>query len=297
MGVAFVRGLQGDDLAAGVIATAKHFVGYGASEGGLNWAPAHIGARELREVYLHPFEAAVRDGGVRRGDERLQRARRRAGAPPTAACSPRPARRVGLRGLRRSRTTSRSASSPTTTASPSTPAEAAAMALDAGLDVELPGTDCFGAPLLRGGARRVGCREATVDAAVAPGARRPSSSSACSSSRSSNPTRRRRSSDPPAHRRLARDDRPQVARAAAQRRRPARWPASGRIAVIGPNADDARHLFGDYTTRPTSSRSQEVLQSGRNVFADAARPTPPIPTTRRRRAHRRSTRLRARFGR
>ena len=60
MGVAFVRGLQGDDLGAGVIATAKHFVGYGASEGGMNWAPAHIGARELREVYLHPFEAAVR---------------------------------------------------------------------------------------------------------------------------------------------------------------------------------------------------------------------------------------------
>jgi beta-glucosidase len=34
MGIAFIRGLQGDDLADGVIATAKHFVGYGASEGG-----------------------------------------------------------------------------------------------------------------------------------------------------------------------------------------------------------------------------------------------------------------------
>ena len=45
MGVAFVRGLQGDDLAEGVVATAKHLVGYGASEGGLNWAPAHIPAR------------------------------------------------------------------------------------------------------------------------------------------------------------------------------------------------------------------------------------------------------------
>ena len=33
MGVAFVRGLQGDDLRAGVVATAKHLVGYGASEG------------------------------------------------------------------------------------------------------------------------------------------------------------------------------------------------------------------------------------------------------------------------
>ena len=42
MGNAFIRGLQGDDLAEGVVATAKHFVGYGASEGGLNWAPAHL---------------------------------------------------------------------------------------------------------------------------------------------------------------------------------------------------------------------------------------------------------------
>ena len=66
MGVAFIRGLQGDDLADGVIATAKHFVGYGASEGGLNWAPAHIPARaSCATCYLRPFEAAVRDGRAR----------------------------------------------------------------------------------------------------------------------------------------------------------------------------------------------------------------------------------------
>ena len=64
MGIAFVRGLQGDELADGVVATAKHFVGYGASEGGLNWAPAHLPERELRDVYLRPFEAAVRDGAI-----------------------------------------------------------------------------------------------------------------------------------------------------------------------------------------------------------------------------------------
>ena len=48
MGVEFVRGLQGSDLAKGVLATGKHFVGYGASEGGMNWAPPHINQRELR---------------------------------------------------------------------------------------------------------------------------------------------------------------------------------------------------------------------------------------------------------
>src|SRR5262249_44554845 len=65
MGASFVRGLQGDDLRTGVVATAKHLVGYGASEGGKNWAPAQIPARELHDVYLHPFEVAVRGAGVR----------------------------------------------------------------------------------------------------------------------------------------------------------------------------------------------------------------------------------------
>ncbi len=65
MGSAFVDGLQGDDLSDGVVATAKHFVGYGVSEGGMNWAPAHIPDRELREVFLHPFEAAVATSGLR----------------------------------------------------------------------------------------------------------------------------------------------------------------------------------------------------------------------------------------
>ena len=64
MGVAFVQGLQGASLREGVIATAKHFVGYGASDGGMNWGPAGIPPRELREVYLYPFEAAVRVGGI-----------------------------------------------------------------------------------------------------------------------------------------------------------------------------------------------------------------------------------------
>jgi beta-glucosidase len=61
MGTAYIRGLQGDDWTQGVMATGKHFVGYSASEGGLNWAPAHLTPRELREVYLAPFEAAVRE--------------------------------------------------------------------------------------------------------------------------------------------------------------------------------------------------------------------------------------------
>ena len=64
LGVAYVRGVQGDDLRRGVAATGKHFIGYGFSEGGLNHAPVHLGARELREVYARPFEAAIREAGL-----------------------------------------------------------------------------------------------------------------------------------------------------------------------------------------------------------------------------------------
>src|SRR5947209_7700560 len=59
MGAAFVRGLQTDDVREGIIATGKHFLAYGVSEGGMNWAPAHVPERELREVFLLPFEAAI----------------------------------------------------------------------------------------------------------------------------------------------------------------------------------------------------------------------------------------------
>ena len=64
LGVAYVRGVQGRDLSNGVVATGKHFLGYGMSEGGLNHAAARIGPRELREVYARPFEAAIREAGL-----------------------------------------------------------------------------------------------------------------------------------------------------------------------------------------------------------------------------------------
>ncbi len=63
-GVAYIRGLQGDDLRQGVMATGKHFVGHAFSQGGLNCGPVHIGWRDLWDVYLGPFQAAIRDAGL-----------------------------------------------------------------------------------------------------------------------------------------------------------------------------------------------------------------------------------------
>ncbi|RQP09821.1 MAG: beta-glucosidase [Microbacteriaceae bacterium] len=64
MGVAYVRGLQGNDLSSGVAATAKHFLGYAMSLGGLNMAATHLAWRELREVYAKPFAAAIVEAGL-----------------------------------------------------------------------------------------------------------------------------------------------------------------------------------------------------------------------------------------
>ena len=59
MSVAYVKGLQGDDLRHGSAAVAKHFLGYAMGEGGMNISAAHMGPREVRELFAKPFEAAI----------------------------------------------------------------------------------------------------------------------------------------------------------------------------------------------------------------------------------------------
>jgi beta-xylosidase len=62
--VAFTRGMQGSDLRDGVLASAKHFLGYAVTEAGQNMAATAVGARELYDVYGRPFEAAIRLAGL-----------------------------------------------------------------------------------------------------------------------------------------------------------------------------------------------------------------------------------------
>ena len=61
---AYVRGYQGSRLddPASILACAKHFVGYGAAEGGRDYNTTEISERTLRSVYLPPFHAAVDEG-------------------------------------------------------------------------------------------------------------------------------------------------------------------------------------------------------------------------------------------
>jgi beta-glucosidase len=262
MGGAFVRGLQGDDLRDGVVATAKHFVGYGASEGGLNWAPPHIGPRELREVYLHPFEAVVRTAGLKS----VMNAYNELDGIPCAAdpglLTTLLRKRWGFDGFVSSDYFSirQLAEYHNVVADAE---EAAALALTAGLDVELPGTDCYGAPLLDALAAGK-ASEAALDAAL----RRVLT----------------------AKFELGLFERPLVdvalagnGKAAEEQRSLARNVARKSIvllkndgvlplrdgvsiALIGPNADEARHLFGDYTY-PAHIEALLETKNGDNVFS------------------------------
>lgn len=60
MATAAVKGLQSSDLKDGIGATLKHFAGHGHSEGGRNEAPVHMGERELRDYALVPFEMTIK---------------------------------------------------------------------------------------------------------------------------------------------------------------------------------------------------------------------------------------------
>jgi beta-xylosidase len=143
VGTAYVRGLQ----SAGIIATLKHFVGYSASQAGRNFAPVAIGRRELADVLVPPFEMAMHLGGARS----VMHSYIEIDGLPVAADADL------LTGVLRD-----TWGFAGTVVSDyfgvaflalqhriaGTEAEAAQLALAAGVDVELPGVNCYGEPLL-----------------------------------------------------------------------------------------------------------------------------------------------------
>jgi beta-glucosidase len=148
MTVAYVTGLQGEDISQGVVATLKHFAGYGLPEGGLNCAPAHLPPRLLREVYLYPFEKAIKAGGALS----LMNAYHEIDGIPCAASKELLTDILrgewGFKGV----VVSDYAAIPQLETNHRVCAgkgEAARLALEAGIDIELPKTDCYGEDLKR----------------------------------------------------------------------------------------------------------------------------------------------------
>ncbi len=67
LGIAAVRGFQGDATFRDkrrVIATLKHFAAHGQPEGGTNCAPTNVSLRVLRETFLYPFREACGKAGA-----------------------------------------------------------------------------------------------------------------------------------------------------------------------------------------------------------------------------------------
>lgn len=140
---AYVSGLEG----AGIVATLKHFVGYSASRAGRNHAPVSMGPRELADVMLPPFEMALKHGGARS----VMHAYTDTDGIPAAA------NRALLTSLLREEWGFAGtvvadyfgiAFLNVTHGVAADSGEAAALALTAGVDVELPTVNCYGRPLL-----------------------------------------------------------------------------------------------------------------------------------------------------
>lgn len=245
IGTAYVRALQGPDLHQGVISTGKHFLAYGLPEGGLNHGPVQLGPRELREVYAEPFAAAIRDAGLASVMNSYSSVDGIPCAGSASILKDLLRDELGFEGVVVAdyfavsllMTHHRVAGEP---------GEAGARALQAGLDLELPGRDCYGdslKPLLADGRLSMD----TIDTAVMRVLR-----SKFQTGLFENPyvdeSRAAAAFD-------TQDDRALARRIASSSfvllqnsgsLLPLRSNRLHRVAVIGPAADDRRLLQGDY---------------------------------------------------
>ncbi|MGH3415830.1 MAG: glycoside hydrolase family 3 N-terminal domain-containing protein, partial [Actinocrinis sp.] len=243
IGAAYVRGVE----SAGVVSTLKHFAGYSASRAGRNLAPVSVGAREIADVLLPPFEMALRAGArsVMNSYADLD------GLP--AAADPGLFTDL-LRGTYGFTGTVVSdyfsvAFLQTLHNVAGSPGEAAALALNAGIDVELPTVSCFGEPLIE--AVEAGRVEvALVDRALERVLRQKCELGLLDAHWSPEPEVLRRGEavlDDAESRALARD----LARRSIVllRNEDGALPLApgARVAVVGPRADEASAMLGCYS--------------------------------------------------
>ncbi|MBD8058403.1 glycoside hydrolase family 3 C-terminal domain-containing protein [Cellulomonas sp. JH27-2] len=239
VGTSYVRGLQ----SAGVHATLKHFVGYSASQSGRNFGPVHAGPREIADVLLIPFEMALLDGDARS----VMHAYTEIDGVPVAADP------TVLTGILRDRW----GFDGTVVADyfgiaflhllhhvAGDLGEAAALALGAGIDIELPTGDAFVGPLLER-LRDGTVDEALVDRAVLRALRQKDELGLLDATFEDAPPAQV-DLDTPEQRELARRIAEEsVVLVANDGTLP--LAATPRIAVIGPNADRTAALYGCYS--------------------------------------------------
>ena len=247
-GVAYIKGLQGENLKDGIMATGKHFIGHSLSLGGLNCAPVQMGMRELYDVCLGPFEAAIRDAGL----ASIMNAYPELDGEVVAA-----SRRIltdilrgelGFDGVVVSdyeavimlHTFHNAAQDKST---------AARMALEAGIDVELPTVACYG-DALKSALEAGDLKMETIDIAVERHLRKKIELGLFE-----NPFvdegRVMEVFETSENRKLAREI---ARRSMVLLKNDGMLPLKntiGTLAVIGPNADDGRNQLGDYSYAAT----------------------------------------------
>ena len=272
VGTAYVRGLQ----SAGLQATLKHFAGYSASRAGRNHAPVSMGPREFADVILPPFEMAIRIGGAR---SVMPTYIDRDGVPASADPNLLTALlrdELGFDGVVVSdyfavsfiQLQHRVAADK---------AGAAALALTAGLDVELPSTRCFGDPLLA--AVTAGdVPEELIDRAAARVLRQKLELGLLDRGWSPLPAGHESAGraedqdldlDPPAQRDIARRLAEESVVLLANGRQALPLPKTARVAVIGPLADDPLAFFGCYTM-PRHLQHQAWFDGGGGAGVEVA---------------------------
>ena len=259
IGVAFVRGLQGEDRSEGVLATAKHWLGYGMADGGRNIGEVHLGDRDLLEVQARPFGAAVAEAGM----ESVMCAYSDVNGEPAAA-----SRRLltdllrgvlGFTGLTVADYGAVNALA-TRQQTATDAADAGVQALSAGLDVELPGSLCYTA----GVAQAV--RDGVLDESVVDQSVRRVLDAKFRLGLFENPygdvaafeatnTEVERASARSIARRIANRSTVLLANPAGVLPLPRDL---SRVAVIGPNARQIRNLFGGYS----APQQIEMMTSG-----------------------------------
>ena len=245
MGIAYVRGLQGPDSHKGIMSTGKHFVSHAMSEGGMNCTPVHLGPREVRDVFLMPFEAVIREADLASIMNAYSEMDGEVVAASRAIMTDLLRGELGFTGLVVSDYEAIRMLNDFHCVAPNL-AEAARLALCAGIDVELPTTKCYGRPLLE--ALQSGrIDEALVDTAVSRILQKKFELGLFE-----NPyvdvEQVLAVYDTPEQRSLAR----QIAQQSIVllKNEGGLLPlkkATGTLAVIGPNANEARNLLGDYS--------------------------------------------------
>ncbi|MGD0167883.1 MAG: glycoside hydrolase family 3 N-terminal domain-containing protein [Gaiellaceae bacterium] len=251
IGAAYVRGLE----SVGIVATLKHFAGNSSSSAGRNLGPVSIGRRELADIILPPFELALKHGGARAVMNSYTAVDGLAAGADPDLLTTTLREQWGFDG-----TVVADYWSITFLATmhhlAASAGEAGALALAAGIDVELPNARCYG-PDLIALVRNRRLSETLIDRAVGRVLRQKAQLGLLDvgwspeSPRSGEPLEL----DPPAHRALAREIAERSVILLANTGVLPLATAVRRIAVVGPCAADPATFLGCYSF-PTHVRAR-----------------------------------------